>query len=295
VHSSSFVGILSLFDIVRYVTKFIDTLERQDREKKAQESSSSVKATEAGSPEEGSAAEEGAVDGVGAGSAEGGSGDARDSVAEPSAAAGEATGEGGQGDTASDAAAASAAKAEGEVVEDEEEEEEDADGAELHFRTEIDDVLDDLNHKGRKFILNTRPTDRLCVADAVNEMGARGVGSVLLVDDELLPLGVFSATDYVSKVVVPGLDPTSICVDQVANMDFAVVTSGDTVLDVARCLTDKGQRHAVVVDEDGAILGMVSLGDVARALMPSINTTPPARQIWNTFRLVMPTGRGASA
>jgi CBS domain-containing protein len=103
------------------------------------------------------------------------------------------------------------------------------------------------------------------VFDALTLMAHHDVGALAVLDDGAL-VGMFSERDYARKVILHGKSSREITVAEIMSAPVLSVRPGDTVRDCMALMTDKRIRHLPVVDSSGAI-GMVSIGDVVKALL----------------------------
>jgi CBS domain-containing protein len=118
------------------------------------------------------------------------------------------------------------------------------------------------------------------VTAAARIMEAENVGDVIVTDDNQVR-GVVTDRDVAVRAVARGLDPKTTALREICSDDPVTVAS-DTKLDQA---VDMMSEHAVrrlpVVD-DGKLVGVVSLGDVAARQDPEsalgeISSAPPNR------------------
>lgn len=103
------------------------------------------------------------------------------------------------------------------------------------------------------------------VYEAVAMMAAKEIGAVLVVEQQSL-LGIFSAKDYGTRVVLQGKNGKDVLVREV--MSSPVVTVGPEVkiLDAMQIMVTKKIRHLPIL-ENGEISGVVTLADLVRALL----------------------------
>lgn len=112
-------------------------------------------------------------------------------------------------------------------------------------------------------------------AEVVTISGGKTVRSVLgilreknigalLVGDGDKPAGILSERDIVHLIAAEGADALDRSVETV--MTSKVVTCGpsDTIDSVMAKMTRGRFRHVPVVDEKGALLGLVSIGDIVK-------------------------------
>lgn len=98
---------------------------------------------------------------------------------------------------------------------------------------------------------------------ALQVMSDANVGALLVLDGEQL-VGIFSERDYARKVILFGKASKDTPVR--ANMTDKVlyVTPDRTVDECMAIMTDKHIRHLPVLDDEGKVLGIVSIGDVVK-------------------------------
>ena len=100
------------------------------------------------------------------------------------------------------------------------------------------------------------------VAQAVQEMNRRAIGSLLVVGQGKL-LGIFTERDVLVRIVDKGLDPALVKVHQCMTKGPLTVAPETSVGDAMLLITRYRCRRLPVV-ENGRILGLVSIGDLAR-------------------------------
>lgn len=103
------------------------------------------------------------------------------------------------------------------------------------------------------------------VYEAVTMMADKEIAAVLVVERQSL-LGIFSAKDYGTRVVLLGKNAKDVLVREV--MTTPVVTIGPEVkiLDAMQIMVTKKIRHLPIL-EKGAISGVVTLADLVRAVL----------------------------
>lgn len=103
------------------------------------------------------------------------------------------------------------------------------------------------------------------VIEAIRVMAERQVGALAVLSDGQL-VGLVSERDYARKVALLGRASTQTPVRQIMSSPVVTVRPGETVQHCMEIMTGKRIRHLPVV-EDGAMVGMVSIGDLVRAVM----------------------------
>lgn len=125
------------------------------------------------------------------------------------------------------------------------------------LRTKIRDVL---RGKGDE-VFHVEPL--ATVIEAVNVMNDHHVGSVLVTEGGH-PVGIFSERDVLVRVVAAHRDPGQTLVRDVMTTRLYTTSPDDTLLDVMSLMTERRCRHVPVID-DGALVGLVSIGDLTKA------------------------------
>jgi len=100
------------------------------------------------------------------------------------------------------------------------------------------------------------------VAEAVHEMNAHKVGSVLVMNGLRLA-GIFTERDVLRRVVGANIDPLLTPITQVMTSDVLTIEPTATVQQVMDIFTERRCRHLPVVVE-GKLTGLISIGDVSR-------------------------------
>lgn len=103
------------------------------------------------------------------------------------------------------------------------------------------------------------------VYDALALMARHDIGALVVLDGDRIA-GMFSERDYARKVVLRGLSSTTLAVADVMTRQVLTVTPRCTVDDCMAIMTDHRVRHLPVFDTRG-VVGMVSIGDVVKALL----------------------------
>ncbi len=101
---------------------------------------------------------------------------------------------------------------------------------------------------------------------AIQIMADRHVGALpVLRSGELV--GVVSERDYARKVILLGRSSAETEVWQIMSSPVVTVRPEDRVRHCMQVLTERRIRHLPVVDAAGAMVGMISIGDLVRAVI----------------------------
>lgn len=108
------------------------------------------------------------------------------------------------------------------------------------------------------------PTDT--VFHALKVMADHDVGAILVLDGEAL-VGIFSERDYARKVILHGKSSKETLVKELMTERVVVATVHRTVQECMALMTEKHFRHLPVVDDAGALVGIVSNRDLVREII----------------------------
>ena len=117
--------------------------------------------------------------------------------------------------------------------------------------------------QGKPPLLSIPPT--ATVYDALALMARYDVGALVVLDQDRL-VGMFSERDYARKVILHGKTSKELAVSEIMTPHVLCVGLDDSVEKCMTLMTDKRVRHLPVLDED-RVLGLVSIGDVVKALL----------------------------
>ena len=103
------------------------------------------------------------------------------------------------------------------------------------------------------------------VFDAIKQMAEHRVGALLVMRDEHL-LGIVSERDYARKVILQGRSSAETAVSDIMRSEPLTVGPDTDVFDCMRLCTDSRVRHLPVVKDD-AVIGVISIGDLVKAVI----------------------------
>ncbi|MFZ0662021.1 MAG: CBS domain-containing protein [Acidobacteriaceae bacterium] len=98
------------------------------------------------------------------------------------------------------------------------------------------------------------------VYEAIKLMADKRIGAVLVTEKHEL-VGILSERDYARKIVLQEKSSKDTAVSEIMTAPVTFVSPQHTVGDCMRVITDKRIRHLPVL-QDGAIVGLISIGDL---------------------------------
>lgn len=123
-------------------------------------------------------------------------------------------------------------------------------------------IRDILDRKGVNVLTTTSNTS---VLEAIGAMSEANVGAIVIQDGDQ-PNGIFTERDYLRKIALEGRSSSDTPVSQVMSSPLITVPPGESTHAAMETMTDRRCRHLVVV-EDEAMVGIVSLGDLVKHLL----------------------------
>jgi CBS domain-containing protein len=121
-------------------------------------------------------------------------------------------------------------------------------------------INDVLRHKGAEVVTVTPETD---VRQLLAILAEHGIGAAVVSSDGSACEGIVSERDIVRGLAEQGATVLSDPVSSLATTEVHSVTPDTRIEDLMRLMTDKRIRHVPVV-QDGALRGIVSIGDVVK-------------------------------
>ncbi len=106
------------------------------------------------------------------------------------------------------------------------------------------------------------------VFHALEIMAKHSVGAVLVLDGELL-VGIFSERDYARKIILHGKNSRDTLVREIMSDRVAYVSPSATIDECMALMTEKHFRHLPVLEDDGKVVGVVSIGDLVKETISS--------------------------
>jgi len=108
-------------------------------------------------------------------------------------------------------------------------------------------------------------TPEATVYEALQKMAQEGIGALAVLDDGEL-VGIVSERDYARKVVLTGRHSRDTPVRDIMTKNVICVSSELRIDASMSIMSEKCVRHLVIRD-DGRINGLISIGDVVKAII----------------------------
>lgn len=99
------------------------------------------------------------------------------------------------------------------------------------------------------------------VLDAAVLMNDFKIGALVVIDQSKV-VGIVTERDVLSRVVAERRDPAAVTVDEVMTRDIVVCGPDSEVEEASRLMKERRVRHLPVINCDGGMVGLISIGDI---------------------------------
>ena len=130
-----------------------------------------------------------------------------------------------------------------------------------------------LARKGRE-VKTIRPD--VSVAEALRRLRAEGIGSLVVSENGTNLAGILSDRDILNAIADHGIDILGESVRGVMTEKVFTCSREDRVSALMALMTNRRIRHIPVVEKDGRLCGMVSIGDVVKQRLDDIQSEADA-------------------
>nr|WP_315195419.1 CBS domain-containing protein [uncultured Flavobacterium sp.] len=120
-------------------------------------------------------------------------------------------------------------------------------------------------------ILRTKGTEvysivsTLTVFEALRVMGEKNIGAILVIDNGVLN-GILSERDYARKIVLKDKSSKKTPVSEIMESEVVTVKPSDNLEYCMGLMSGRRIRHLPVIENE-VIIGLVSIGDVVKAII----------------------------
>ena len=118
------------------------------------------------------------------------------------------------------------------------------------------------------------------VLDAAKRMIERKISSIAIMNDENRIIGIITERDVV-KIVANGVPAGGITASSLMSYPVVSIEKGSSIEDAARVMAKKKLRHLLVEDAGKAIMGIITVTDLARYLKKNLTEEDlAASEVW---------------
>ncbi len=115
-------------------------------------------------------------------------------------------------------------------------------------------------------------TPNATVYEALNIMAVKDIGALPVMDASQL-VGLFSERDYARKIILKGRASKETLVSEIMSSPPITIPPDCSVKEAMQIMTKNRVRHLPVVSNEGAVSGMVSIGDLVKWIITSQEET----------------------
>ncbi len=123
-------------------------------------------------------------------------------------------------------------------------------------------------------IVTVKPTDT--VAEAVRVLSDLRIGAVVVSHDGRKPDGILSERDIVRQLGEKGAEILESPISELMTREVQTCTTAENALTILERMTVGRFRHLPVVDVDGNMLGVVSIGDAVSGRLKELSAEKDA-------------------
>ena len=115
-------------------------------------------------------------------------------------------------------------------------------------------------------------TDGVSLADAAMTLRDKSIGALVVSNDGQRIDGIVSERDVVRALANHGASALGRPVSSVMSRDVVTCRADDAVESLMLSMTERRIRHLPVVDDDGVLGGVISIGDIVKARLGQLET-----------------------
>jgi CBS domain-containing protein len=124
-------------------------------------------------------------------------------------------------------------------------------------------ISDILAGKGSS-IYSVRPTDT--VYDALKVLMEKNIGALVVLEDSELK-GIFSERDYARRGILEGRASKETRIEEIMTANPITISVDGSIEEAMTIMSQRHFRHLPVLDREGKLAGVISLGDVVKFII----------------------------
>jgi len=125
--------------------------------------------------------------------------------------------------------------------------------------------LEDFLKQNKKRQIWTISKDQ-SVMQALILMSEKNIGAIIIIDNNDIPIGIFSERDYARKVILKGKNSKDTLLDEVMTKELITVTRDFKIDKCMELMIEHRIRHLPIL-ENKKIVGIISIGDVLKIMI----------------------------
>ena len=125
-------------------------------------------------------------------------------------------------------------------------------------------VADILRTKGNATVHSVKPDDSMLTA--LQQMAEHEIGALLVIQERAIA-GIVSERDYARKIALKGRNSLDTPVREIMTAHVHCVGPDNTSDECMALMTRQRIRHLPVLDAQNQLIGLVSIGDLVKAII----------------------------
>ena len=110
------------------------------------------------------------------------------------------------------------------------------------------------------------------VYDAIHLLAEKEIGALAVMQDDRL-VGIVSERDYARSIILKDRSSQNTRVRDIMTSNVITAKPEQAIRECMELMSGNRIRHLPVVDDNGAMLGMISIGDLVRAIIAEQEST----------------------
>jgi len=142
-------------------------------------------------------------------------------------------------------------------------------------------IKDRPEFKRKSTVLTFGPQET--VFAAVQVMSDKNYGAAVIISPDRRPIGIVTERDFMRRLLNQQRDPKTTMLSEIMTTDLKLAREDDDLLDWLRQMSNDRFRHLPVIDEEGALVSIMSQGDFVSYTWPQLigRVTEQARATFN--------------
>ena len=119
----------------------------------------------------------------------------------------------------------------------------------------------------KKVVVTVDINDNPSALDVAKLMAKHRIGSVVVIEgDDKRPVGMITERDIIKKVTAQNKSADQVAVRHIMSSPLITVKSIDSIDTAAETIADNRVKRLVVLEQDGSMVGILSVSDIAKKL-----------------------------
>jgi len=110
------------------------------------------------------------------------------------------------------------------------------------------------------------------VYDAIQLLAEKEIGAIAVTEGGRL-VGIVSERDYARQIILKGRSSENTQVKDIMSTDVITAIPSQEVRECMELMTQKRIRHLPIINDDNDLIGMISIGDLVRAIIADQEST----------------------